>query len=56
MPNYSDKYNKSLNRQHAIPNMQLAAGGFTPAAFTTFVYTPIEFYVSSLQLSLATLD
>ena len=56
MPNYSDKYNKSLNRQHAIPNMQLAAGGFTPAAFTPFVYTPKEFDVSPLQRSLATLD
>ena len=56
MPNYSDKYNKSLNRQHSIPNMQLAAGGFTPAAFTPFVYTPKEFDVSPLQRSLATLD
>ena len=56
MPNYSDKYNKSSNRQHAIPNMQLAAGGFTPAAFTPFVYTPKEFDVSPLQKSLATLD
>ena len=56
MPNYSDKYNKSLNRQHAIPNMQLAAGSFTPAAFNPFVYTPKEFDVSPLQRSLATLD
>lgn len=56
MPDYSDKYNKSLNRQHAIPNMQLAAGGFTPAAFTPFIYTPKEFDVSPLQKSLATLD
>lgn len=56
MPNYSDRYYKSLNRQHSIPNMQLAAGGFTPAAFTPFVYTPKEFDVSPLQKSLATLD
>ena len=56
MPNYSDRYYKSLNRQHSIPNTQLAAGGFTPAAFTPFVYTPKEFDVSPLQKSLATLD
>ena len=56
MPNYSDRYYKSLNRQHSIPNTQLAAGGFTPAAFTPFVYTPKEFDVSPLQRSLATLD
>lgn len=56
MPNYSDRYYKSLNRQHSIPNMQLAAGGFTPAAFTPFVYTPKEFDVTPLQKSLATLD
>lgn len=56
MPNYSDRYYKSLNRQNAIPNMQLAAGGFTPAAFTPFVYTPKEFDVTPLQKSLATLD
>ena len=56
MPNYSDRYYKSLNRQHSIPNTQLAAGGFTPAAFTPFVYTPEEFDVSPLQRSLATLD
>lgn len=56
MPNYSDRYYKSLNKQNAIPNMQLAAGGFTPAAFTPFVYTPKEFDVSPLQKSLATLD
>ena len=37
MPNYSDRYYKSLNRQHSIPNTQLAAGGFTPAAFTPFI-------------------
>lgn len=56
MPNYSDRYYKSLNRQNAIPNTQLAAGGFTPAAFTPFVYTPKEFDVTPLQKSLATLD
>ena len=56
MPNYSDRYYKSLNRQHSIPNIQLAAGGFTPAAFTPFVYTPKEFDVTPLQKSLATLD
>lgn len=56
MPNYSDRYYKSLNRQHSIPNTQLVAGGFTPAAFTPFVYTPKEFDVTPLQKSLATLD
>lgn len=56
MPNYSDRYYKSLNRQHSIPNTQLAAGSFTPAAFTPFVYIPKEFDVSPLQKSLATLD
>ena len=56
MPNYSDRYYKSLNRQNAIPNVSLAAGGFTPAAFNPFVYTPKEFDVSPLQKSLATLD
>lgn len=56
MPNYSDRYYKSLNRQHSIPNTQLAAGGFTPAAFTPFVYNPKEFDISPLQRSLATLD
>lgn len=56
MPNYSDRYYKSLNRQRAIPNVSLAAGGFTPAAFTPFVYAPKEFDVTPLQKSLATLD
>ena len=56
MPNYLDKYYKSLSRQSAIPNVSLAAGGFTPAAFTPFVYTPKEFDVTPLQKSLATLD
>ena len=56
MPNYSDKYYKNLIRQSAIPNVSLAAGGFTPAAFTPFVYTPKEFDVTPLQKSLATLD
>ena len=56
MPNYTDRYYKSLNRQNAIPNVSLAAGGFTPAAFTPFAYTPKEFDVSPLQRSLATLD
>ena len=56
MPNYSDRYYKSLNRQRAIPTMSLAAGDFTPAAFTPFVYTPKEFDVTPLQKSLATLD
>lgn len=56
MPNYSDRYYKNLNRQRAIPNVSLAAGGFTPAAFTPFVYAPKEFDVSPLQKSLATLD
>ena len=56
MPNYSDRYYKSLNRQRAIPNVSLAAGGFTPAAFTPFVYAPKDFDVTPLQKSLATLD
>jgi len=56
MPNYSDRYYKNLNRQRAIPNVSLAAGGFTPAAFTPFVYAPKEFDVTPLQKSLATLD
>lgn len=56
MPNYSDRYYKSLNRQRAIPNVSLAAGGFTPAAFTPFVYAPKEFDVTPLQKSLAILD
>ena len=56
MPNYSDRYYKNLNRQRAIPNVSLAAGGFTPAAFTPFVYEPKEFDVTPLQKSLATLD
>lgn len=56
MPNYSDRYYKSLNRQRAIPNVSLAAGGFTPAAFTPFVYAPKEFDITPLQKSLATLD
>lgn len=56
MPNYSDRYYKSLNRQRAIPNVSLAAGDFTPAAFNPFVYTPKEFDVTPLQKSLATLD
>ena len=56
MPNYSDRYYKNLNRQRAIPNVSLAAGGFTPAAFTPFVYAPKEFDVTPLQRSLAILD
>lgn len=56
MPNYSDRYYKSLNRQRAIPEVSLAAGGFTPAAFTPFVYTPKDYDVTPLQKSLATLD
>lgn len=56
MPNYSDRYYKSLNRQRAIPTVSLASAGFTPAEFNPFVYTPKEFDVSPLQKSLATLD
>lgn len=56
MASYSDRYYKDLYRQRAIPNTSLAAGSFTPAAFTPFVYAPKEFDVTPLQKSLATLD